>query len=75
MSETIKLLTLLNVAQAKPVKRKRSTARDWFQLAKKVKPIDSSQTIPSKRNKLAQTEAEMDEATEIMEEEEEEGES
>lgn len=36
MSDSLKLLTLLNVAQAKPAKRPRPSARDWHAEAKKA---------------------------------------
>lgn len=35
-SASTKLLTLINVNQARPSKRKRLTGRDWYQVSKEV---------------------------------------
>lgn len=35
-SASTKLLTLINVNQARPTKRKRVTGRDWYEVSKKV---------------------------------------
>ena len=32
----VKLLTLINVAQARPTKRQRTSSRDWFAISKKA---------------------------------------
>jgi hypothetical protein len=42
LSPSTKLLTLINVAQARPTKRARSTGRDWYALAKKANRTEPS---------------------------------
>lgn len=71
-SDTIKILTLLNVAQAKPMKRKRESARDWFQLAKNAKKSASSSLSHTASSAGATQEIDMDAVTERENEDEQE---
>jgi hypothetical protein len=70
-SDTIKILTLLNVSQAKPTKRVRESSRDWFKLAKKANL--STSVKPKQSTKVVDVDAIIEDQVAEEEEEEEDG--
>lgn len=51
LDDSAKLLTMINVAAARPTKRQRATQRDWHAIAKKAKPTAS--VITAKKATIA----------------------
>lgn len=47
LAPEVKLLTIINVNQARPSKRKRASARDWHAEAKKAARTDAATTAPA----------------------------